>query len=101
MKKISNENNIDVYIQVENLLFTKSYENWSKEQQNFFKEAIKSSGKEKETEKIIKIQKLLYRYNYGGSYKDEKGKNIYYPAGSPNWFNNRKMKPNWTPYNGM
>ena len=100
-KKISNENNIDVYIQVENLLFTKSYENWSKEQQNFFKEAIKSSGKEKETEKIIKIQKLLYRYNYGGSYKDEKGKNIYYPAGSPNWFNNRKMKPNWTPYNGM
>ena len=100
-KKISNENNIDVYIQVENLLFTKSYESWSEKQQNFFKEAIKSSGKEKETEKIIKIQKLLYRYNYGGSYKDEKGKNIYYPAGSPNWFNNRKMKPNWTPYNRM
>ncbi|RRD40433.1 hypothetical protein EII29_02850 [Leptotrichia sp. OH3620_COT-345] len=100
-KKIYNEDNFDNYSKTEKLLFTKSYENWPKEQQDFLKKAIKASGKEKETEKIIKAQKLLYRYTNGGNYTDEKDEKVTYSAGNPNWYNNRKKTPDWGPYNGM
>lgn len=57
-KKIYNENNFNTYSEVEKFLFTKSYENWSKEQQQFFKEAMNSSGKGKEMEKDDKDTKI-------------------------------------------
>ena len=100
-KKIVNENNFDIFYQTEYLLWQQTYEKWPKKHQEFFKNAINASGKGKELNTIIKSQKRYYRFINSGYYKNSNGENIYYPAGSPNWYNRRNGETNWNVWNSF